>query len=424
MKLLSIRYARSRAYAMAIIFIFLITTMAYTEKESLQEFAMDQLITKALSRSELIIARKEFIEEIKWAKNQAGSWKNPSLSLGGGAKQADKKTGYLYSISITQPFIFPGKTALIEDVYSSDEKIAGLSLEETQLFIRYEVIRLTYEYKIAEELEGHLKERVDRFNLIEEYMRNRPFASPKKRMDRNIVQSRLLILQKSLSELQSEKDIIWSRLNLYIEFPEKIKIRTDWFKKGPALDRDKIITSAIERNFELRKQKVKLEKSRHEMRLAEKEVLPDFDLSAFYNQDKAAGLERSFGAGVTIYAPIVNQNKGAVNSLNAQTRAEKSELKYKERLIRQDLQALYTGYTLASANLMRFPISLLDKAHAQLYDADNEFRKGTIDLLTYLEAETQAYENHLAVFNSQGEFIEKYISILMLAGSAEFKTGE
>lgn len=424
MRLLLLRRAQYRAYVKAIIFILFITTMAYPENSSRIVYTLDQLINKALSRSELIIAQKEFVEEIKWAKKQASSWKNPSLSLGGGAKQVDKKTGYLYSISISQPFIFPGKTALVDDVYSADEKMASLSLEETKLFIRYEVVRLSYECKIAEELESHLKERVDRFKLIEEYMRNRPFVSPKKRMDRNIVQSRLLILQKSLSELQSEKDIIWSRLNLYVDFPEKIKIYTDWFKKGPVLDKDAITTSAIERNFEVRKQKVKLGKSKHEMRLSKKEVLPDFDLSAFYNQDKAAGLERSFGAGVTIYVPIVNQNMGAVKSLDARARAEKSEIEYKERLIRQDLLALYTGYTLASSNLRRFPLSLIEKSHAQLNDADNEFRKGTIDLLTYLEAETQAYENHLAVFNSQREFIEKYISILMLAGSAEFKTGE
>jgi hypothetical protein len=387
-------------------------------------FTLEQLIQRALSRSDIISSKKEFIEEIRWAKRQAVSWKNPSLSLQGGSKQAENKTGYLYSISISQPFIFPGKTGLIEDIYSSDEKIAGLSLEETQLFIRYEVIRLTYVYKIAESIEGHLRERVDRFKLIDEYMRNRPFVSPKKRMDRNIVQSRLLILQKGLSELQSEKDIVWSRLNLYIDFPEKINMYADWFKKGPVMDRGTIITSAIERNFELRKQKIKLEKSRHEMRLAKKEVLPDFDLSAFYNQDKAAGVERSFGAGVTMYMPIVNRNKGAVKSLEARARAEKSEIEYKERHMRQDLNALYTGYNLASANLKRFPLSLIEKTHTQMNDADNEFRKGTIDFLTYLEAETQAYENHLAVFNSQREFIEKYISILMLAGSTEFKTGE
>lgn len=424
MIVLSHRRARHRAYIMAILFMLFVTTMAHSENGSRTAYTLDQLILKALSRSELISAQKDFVEEIKWAKKQASSWKNPSLSLLGGAKLADKKTGYLYGISISQPFIAPGRTGIIEDVYSSDEKIAGLNLEETQLFIRYEVIRLSYEYKIAEELEGHLKERVERFKLIEEYMRNRPFVSPKKRMDRNIVQSRLLILQKSLSELHAEKDIIWSRLNLYVDFPEKIKINTYWFNKGPSLNRETILTSAIERNLDLRKQKLKLEKSRHEMRLAKKDVMPDFDLSAFYNEDKAAGVERSFGAGVTMFIPIVNQNKGAVKSLDARARAEKSEIEYKERLIRQCLLALYAGYNLASINLERFPLTLIGKAHAQLNDADNEFRKGTIDLLTYLEAETQAYENHLAVFNCQREFIEKYLSILMLAGSAEFKTGE
>jgi outer membrane protein, heavy metal efflux system len=385
---------------------------------------LEQLIQMAMSRSEIISSKKEFIEEIRWAKRQAASWKNPFLSLAGGAKRAEGKIGPQYSISISQPFIFPGKTGLIEDVYSSDEKIAGYSLEETKLFIRYEVIRLFYSYSIALEIERHLHERVERFSLIENYMKSRPFASSKKRMERNIVQSRLLILQKNLSELQSEKDVLWSRLNLYAGFKERIRFDARWFVRGPELNRDEIITSAIDGNTELKKQRALLEKLKHEARLADKEVYPDFDLMTFYNQESAGLTERSFGAGITFNLPVINRNQGEINSIRARSKAEALRCEHQAKMVRHGLEALLIGYDTARRNLKRFPISLLKKTHSQLYDADGEFSKGTIELLTYLEAESQVYDTHAAVFNSQREFIEKYIAILMLSGSEDFKTGE
>ncbi len=379
-------------------------------------YTVDSLVGIALQRSELIKSQEEFVVAAAAMKKQYIAWQNPSLYAGGGMKFAEGKKGYLYAIEVSQPFYFPGKTPRRGAIADADEAIAKLSLEETRLIIRCEVVRLAYSCALADEMERHLDERMRRFRTMEGFLKSRPVVSPRKRMERNIVQARMLLLAKNMREVRTAREAAWARLNLYLGFPGKIRIDAGWLASGPVLDYEALRASAISGNVEIRKMTALCEKTRKEASLSEREAYPDVELKAFFNHEHAGGDEKSAGAGVSLKLPVLDRNAGALRASRARAKAQWALLRHQKRVLEQELSSAFSAYNAARASIERLPMGLIEKIHRDLAEADAEFERGTIDLLTYLEVENQAYDMHLAVFNAQKDLVESYVTIMALAG--------
>ena len=401
-------------------FLIIIVTPPAFSGDNNTSYTVPELVDLALKRSELLTASEKSVESAKWSKEQAIAWQNPLISFGAGNKSESGKNGLAYDTGITQPFYFPGKQKLAGDIAAIQEKIASLDRNGTRLFVRYSVIKLAYRYAVASELAKHLEERVSRFKTIRKYLASRPFPSPKKRMEKHIVEMKLVLLMKSLDEIRSGKDIIWARLNLFIDLQKPIAVRAPWFKMGETLEWEGLLTKAEKDNIDLKKQLLVLERTRTETALARKFAYPDFSLSVLYGEERAPEIQRFVGGGITFSIPLLNANRSGVKSLEAAVEAEKARAAYAKRETAQALISSFIEYEIARRNLERFPLASLDDVHVRLADADDSFNKGLIDLVTYGEVESQVYDTHFALLGAQYEYVEKYAALLILQGSEDF----
>ncbi|TAL31602.1 MAG: hypothetical protein EPN93_17555 [Spirochaetes bacterium] len=323
-------------------------------------------------------------------------------------------------MSVTQPFYFPGKQKLAGEIAGIREMIAGLSLAETRLFVRYGVIGLSYRYAVASELAKHLEERVTRFKAIQVYLSSRPFASPRKRMEKHIVEMKQILLQKNLDEVRAGRDIIWAKLNLFLDLPGPIVVRSPWFNRGEVLDREALLAKVEHGNIDYKRQVLVLDRTLKETDLARTFSYPDFGLSFLYHEDRAQETERFVGAGISFTVPLWNANRDGVKSLEAAVEAEKSRTAFVKREVIQTFTSSFIAFEIARSNLERLPMTMLDDVHARLLDADESFNADLIDLVTYGEVESQAFETHLAVLSAQHEYVEKYMALFILQGREDF----
>lgn len=386
------------------------------------EYSVSDLIKRALGRSEIIFAQKLLIEEKSFFKKHKAAWMNPSMDLSLGRKNTDGTNGVTFDMSIFQPFYYPGKQKLRSEVVEMAEKMAGLSLIEVKLAIRYEVLRLAYEFIVAREKSNHAQERVERFRLMQRFMRGRPFVSPKKRVERDIVEKKLLIFQKELFKLRSRQDIIWERLNVYLDYPEKIHVKAALFKRGIDISLERFMREAMKNNTSIRFRSLKVKKSIKEKKLSEKEAYPDFGISAYYSRESARERDTFFGAGITFVLPVLNRNQNQIRSLSSRIKSEKLRMDFEKRLVRQRLKARFREYTAARKILQKLPLSLIKRLHSQLAYADREFRRGRLDLLTFLEMESGVFNTHIAIFNAQLDYVKDYITLLSISVSTNFQT--
>ncbi|HNR90753.1 MAG TPA: TolC family protein [Spirochaetota bacterium] len=409
-----------RAVPSLVVVLLAIMTSVPSRGNTGRSFDVPELITLALKRSELLTAHEKTVEASRFAKDQATAWQNPAISFSAGNKSSSGKNGLAYDAGITQPFYFPGKQKKAGDVAGVQEKLAGLSLTEARLFVRYSIIRLSYQYAVADELSRHIEERVARFKAIKKYLTSRPFPSPKKRMEKHVVEMKLALLAKNLNEVRAGRDIIWAKLNLFLGLQGPVAVRAPWFKKGGVIGWDGLLAKVESGNIDLKKQMLVLERTKAETRLARSLAYPDFSLSILYREDRVPDVERFVGAGITFNLPLWNRNRSGVKSMEAAVEAEKAMTSFARREAEQSLVTSFIEYEIARKNLDALPFSMIDEVHDRLADADDSFNRGFIDLLTYGEVESQAFETHLAVLGAQFEFVDKYAALQILQGSEDF----
>jgi hypothetical protein len=373
-----------------------------------------------MDRAEIIKAKSFAKDEVTYNKKQSLMWQNPSITFDYGEKTAASESGKDISFAFRQPFYFPGKLELRRQLGETKEKLAGLSLEETKLMIRYEVIRLSYAYKIAEEKASHITDRVNRFSIIEDYLKNKPFHSPKHKAELYIIQSRLSVLQKHLIQLESDSEIAWEKLNFYLGLEKKPEIKVQFFSKGILIKKEDLIKDSIEKNFEIKFKENELQITKITKMLAEKEKYSDFSIGAVVGQDQSGIRQRFYDLTLTFNIPVLDRNQNAVRSLEYKQKSEELQLTYLVKLIEQKINSGYISYLSAKKIISKLSLNMLKELEMRMNFADNEFKKGRIDIITFLELENQIHETHHLIYDSQFEYVEKYLSLLAISASENF----
>jgi hypothetical protein len=87
------------------------------------------------------------------------------------------------------------------------------------------------------------------------------------------------------------------------------------------------------------------------------------------------------------------------------------------------LNAAIIDYESAREILKNFSIDSISEMEEKLNFADTEFQKGRLNLISYLELETQLHETHHAIYDTQLEYVDKYTQVLFLTNNSTF-TGE
>jgi hypothetical protein len=105
-------------------------------------------------------------------------------------------------------------------------------------------------------------------------------------MEKHIVEMRLSLIRKELDEARSGRDILWARLNAFLDLPAPVVIEVPWFKKGESLKPEILLAAMMAGNPDLKKQALILERTALETRAARRQSLPDFSLSFIYSEDR------------------------------------------------------------------------------------------------------------------------------------------
>lgn len=406
-----------------ILFVSLFFTIQTIYSQTNAEYTLEDLVARAELKAEIILAGQASVEEAEFLKRQAGKFKNPSIKLDYGRRRASNETGPEYSVEVSQDFYYPGKRELRVKIAEENEKSLEANLEERKLEYKYSVIKLVYSYLIAAEKATHIKDRVKRFALMESFIKRKAFVTPQSKSELFIVQNRLLNLQKHLIELERDQFLEWEKLNFFLGLDSRVKIKPSWFKRGITFNKELVANEMLERNPILKKAKISIQKSTAEAILAGLEKYSDLKIQGAIGEDRSGVANKFFDLGVTFNIPVLDRNQNQVKSIESRIASENYLLSHQTRLLISKLNAAIIDYESAREILKNFSIDSISEMEEKLNFADTEFQKGRLNLISYLELETQLHETHHAIYDTQLEYVDKYTQVLFLTNNSTF-TGE
>jgi len=406
----------------------LLTKNLYSEQNIIKQhkvYTINELITISDQNYEKIKESRLMIDELRQRALQAAKWENPVLSASAGWKP-DPENGYLYSLSITQKFPVSGRKAITREMEQIREQTAFIAYEDIKLYLRKEIFRLSHIYMALYEQSRHKKSRLTRLRIIGTYLKNRKILSPKGRVEKSVIESKIRLLEKEQLDADTSVLIAFNCLNRYLSLPFKKKnlpvVSIKWPETASPIDKDKTLSNALKKNLQIRiiQNQIKITQKKADIEKTKK--IPDVSVSVFYNEEDAGGKDRSVGGSLSMPLPLADTNRNAVDAEILKIKQHKLRLSLAEKKLINKLKILFEEYAQAGILLQKFRMSDLNKIRKDVRYADREFIKGRIGMDNYLGIDETAHLMTAAIYDTQIRYITIWTRIMYL--TSEFPMEE
>ncbi len=400
----------------ALLFLFVLS--APTVHAESATYTLADLVVRAKRNAPLVAAQQSRVEEKRLSAIQARTWPGLSIDVAGGQRKQGEESGPRFEAAIRQLLPLLGKERLGGALLGLESELWQRRVSLSEAALTQQVIQLAYDYTTDKRKADFTQDRRKRFELLEAYMAGRVFASPQRKTEIRIVRNRLNNLKADAIQTAADKKAAFEALQVFVplDAPGEPAIETPWLKGTSPLLAEPLLAKANERNADLLAQKSAVEASQIEQTLARRNRWPDPSLIVSYDQAKAADTEKNYGLGLGLALPAWNGNRAAIKSLEIRKTAEERLLAYQKQQVSAELARALNAYEAARQKVQTYSPKTIEELSAQLQETEAGFRKGQVDLLTFLELDGSAADLFAQVVDAQLALVSALNEIWRLSG--------
>lgn len=386
-----------------------------------EKYTVAELVDFAIQNTQILGSQEARIEEKRLSAAQARVWQGSSVDFLVGRRRQASLSGPLYQLALAQPLPLLGKPGLRGGLLDLESQSWAVQHLASRISVTLNVAQLAYEYAANRRKAAFVEKRQKRFDLIQAYLAGRAFPTPQRKAESRVVQNRLKILASDAIQSQAGFKSSLEKLKVYVPLEPGIypDIEVPWFAGTRNLDEKEWLARALENNPDLRVQRLVVKSAGLERTLASREGLPDPSIVASYEEGKTAETEKNYGLGLSLALPSWNRNRSGIRSAEHKRLAEERLLGFAEQRLKAEISRALVEYEAARQIIAKYPQSILPELEAQLQEAEEGFRKGQVDLLTFLELDDSAAETYGRVLDAQLDLAAKAAEILIAAGEQD-----
>lgn len=385
-----------------------------SEKRTLAE-----LVGAAVQNTQLLGSQDARIEEKRLSASQARVWAGPSLGVISGRTKQTEASGSRVELSLSQPIPLTGIPGLRGDLLSLDSEALQIERGAAQLGVSLAVIDSAYVYANSRRKAEFAQRRQKRFELMRDYLGGRVFPTAQKRAESRIVRNRLRLLSSEALQSQASLKSALQRLRIYVQLAGEPEVEVPRLSGERPLSEKDWLDKALANNPSLRVRRLAVSRSGMEKTLASREGLPDASLLATYEKGQRDIIGTDYGLGVSLAFPSWNGNRSSIKGAERRRQAEERQLAFEEQKLGGELPGVIAEYEAARQIVRQYPSETLSDLDEQLKDAEDGFRKGQLDLLTFLEIESSASETYGRALDAQRELAAKAAELMYAAGEQD-----
>lgn len=397
---------------------------AQETQEAKERFTLPQLVGMALKSTQLLGAQDARVEERRLSAEQAKVWSGPSASFLAGRTKQTGGSGSRFELSLLQPIPLTGIPRLRGGLLDLESEAGRVERTAAEITVTLNVAQGAYEYSAGRRKAAFAESRRKRFELVHSYIAGRVFPTPQRKTESRIVSNRVknLVAEAIQSEAGFKASLAKLRTYVPLEADGYPEVEVPWLKGGQSLNEQEWLDRALANNPELRVQRLAVKSAGLAKTLASREGLPDTALAATYEKGQEDITGTDYGLGISLAFPTWNRNRSGIRSAEQRRLAEERVLAYSEQRLKAELLRLLVEYEAARQTILKYPPELLAELDAQLKEADEGFRKGQVDLLTFLEADASASETYSRALDAQVQLAARAAELLATAADPDALT--
>lgn len=386
--------------------------------------ALDALVVQALRENpELQFYRAE-MAAARAGRKAAGLMPNPALSgLVGQEHSRDVNTGLsaegvAWSVSLMQPFEWPGRIGLRKAIANRDVELAELGLERFKVALGSRVRVLAYGLFAAQQKAAAAREVAERFAALREVLVQREPAGVAPLLETRVIEATELTMQRKASEAELASQSALLELNQLrgVAPVSVLSVAEPALKFGPSGSNDVLLALARTNNFELRVRAAELAQQGFRVALARNERYPAISVGPSYSENNGLERDRVIGVGVSFPLPLWNRNSANIEAASArQMQAETSLLVAQREVERKVIEAAVT-YESKVREMGKWRGDAVEHFREAAELADRHYRLGAVPVSTYVELQKQYLEAVEGLLDTKKEALEAAQNLELLTG--------
>lgn len=383
--------------------------LCLTNKAFTKDYSIEDLLKIAEQNSLIKAAEFSAISQKNFA-NQQKYWENPIVSFSQNSNQKN------YSFSQAIPFA--GKLQTKFNVEDSQYQILENQKNNLALFVKAETFTLLYQYYALQKKIDLAQKRLARLSLVDKYLSHIVLSSPTQISQGRITKDKIKLIERDLMRFRNQLFQTWNKVNIYLNLESEPKLSISWLVEENYQGKKTLIEAALENNLGLKEQKFLLKKYRAELSFAKLEKMPDVNISATKeNASQASGGRDVSGVGLSLSVPLFNRNQEKILGAESKIKSQEFEFEFQknqlEKEVTNDINEFETSLKIAK----NFPVAEIDKTLARLNAANNEFKKGILDFITYIELDSQEYQIIDTIIDTQVDLAATYAALMTKIGT-------
>lgn len=385
---------------------------------------LDALVAQALSGNPEIQFYEAEIALAKAGRKSAGLWQNPVLSGAAGGKNSRNRDsglsaeGSAWSVSLMQPFEWPGRLGLRKAIANREIQLAELGLERFRVALASRVRILAYGVFVAQEKAGVAREVAERFKALREVLVQRDPAGIAPLLETRVIEATEVTMQRKASEAELASQSALLELNQLrgVGPGEALVIHEPRFDFGRIAATNVLLAQAWTNNFELRVRTAELAQQGFKVALARNERYPAISVGPSYSEENAFDRERILTLGVSFPLPLWNRNTANIDAAAArQLQAEASLFVAQREVERKVIEAALT-YDTQLREMAKWRGDAVQHFREAAELADRHYRLGAVPVSTYVELQKQYLEAVDSLLETKKEALDAVQQLELLTG--------
>jgi outer membrane protein, heavy metal efflux system len=380
--------------------------------------SLEAIVAEALEKNpELKFYQAEFAAA-KAGRQTAGRPANPELSGGIGQKTAGGSEGVAWSVSLLQPFEWPGRLGLRKAIANRELELAGLGLERFKAALAARVRTLGYGLFGAREKAAAAREVAERFKALREVLVQRDPAGLTPLLETRVIEATELNAQRKASEATLAARSALFELNQLRGSPAdaSLSVGPTPLTLRPAESNDKLVALARTNNFEVRVRALELAQQGFLVDLANNERYPAISIGPSISEERAGDRERIIGVGISLPLPLWNRNTGSVGTAKARQMQAETSLYVAQRDVERRVLQAALGYETKLGEMANWRPDAVQHFQEAAELADRHYRLGAVPISTYIELQKQYLEAVESLLDTKKEALEAAVQLELLTG--------
>ena len=211
-------------------------------------------------------------------------------------------------------------------------------------------------------------------------------------------------------------------LLLLLGWPEnsiEINAVEAWPEASPEIvmiRQEELVQRALERRPDMRAARTRIAQARKVLTLAQRQVIPDVTISAFYDRDQGNQFANTGGVGISLPIPLFYQQKGEISQARVGLTSAELSLKQAEQGVQAEVMKASASWQSADAIARRFETSVVSKIETLRRAQEIAYQKGAVGVLDLIDAQRSYRAIMLDYYTALANRSKAWADLLMAYG--------